>query len=134
MDQPSSSARPPLGPLLGEAARGQCPSCGAPTLFDGPVRFAARCRACGLDYSQFNVGDGPAAFLTLIVGTWSYIDPALIGSTVWRHFGADYGYFPLFQPLLGLLWLFWPVTLAAYGIRKTATPSTDSSMLKANQD
>lgn len=23
---------------------------------------------CGLDYSQFNVGDGPAAFLTMIVG------------------------------------------------------------------
>lgn len=23
---------------------------------------------CGLDYRQFNVGDGPAAFLTLIVG------------------------------------------------------------------
>lgn len=56
--------------------------------------------------------------LTLIVGTWSYIDPALIGSTVWRHFGADYGFFPLFQPLLGLLWLFWPVTLRTYGIRQ----------------
>ena len=24
---------------------------------------------CGLDFGQFNVGDGPAAFLTLIVGT-----------------------------------------------------------------
>lgn len=23
---------------------------------------------CGLDYSAFNVGDGPAAFLTMIVG------------------------------------------------------------------
>ena len=27
-----------------------------------------RCRACGLDFARFNVGDGPAAFLTLIVG------------------------------------------------------------------
>jgi len=62
---------------------------------------------------------GVETLLTLIVGTWSYSDPALIGSTVWRHFGADYGYFPLFQPLLGLLWLFWPVTLRAYGIRRT---------------
>lgn len=61
---------------------------------------------------------GLETMLTLIVGTWSYIDPALVGSTVWRHFGADYGYFPLFQPLLGLLWLFWPVTLEAYGIRR----------------
>ena len=33
------------------------------------VKFADRCRVCGLDFSQFNVGDGPAAFLTLILGT-----------------------------------------------------------------
>lgn len=32
------------------------------------MRFAPRCRACGLDYASFNVGDGPAAFLTLGVG------------------------------------------------------------------
>lgn len=30
--------------------------------------FAEKCRACGLDYDKYNVGDGPAAFLTLIVG------------------------------------------------------------------
>ena len=32
------------------------------------MRFAARCRACGLDFAGFNVGDGPAAFLILAVG------------------------------------------------------------------
>lgn len=32
------------------------------------TKFADRCRACGLDFTVFNVGDGPAAFLTLIVG------------------------------------------------------------------
>jgi uncharacterized protein (DUF983 family) len=32
------------------------------------VAFARTCRACGLDYDAFNVGDGPAAFLILIVG------------------------------------------------------------------
>jgi uncharacterized protein (DUF983 family) len=32
------------------------------------VKFASRCRSCGLDYDSFNVGDGPAAFLILIVG------------------------------------------------------------------
>ena len=42
---------------------------------------------------------------TLVVGIFSYIEPEIIGNTVWRHFGADYGYFPLFQPLLGLAWL-----------------------------
>lgn len=62
---------------------------------------------------------GLETVLTLIVGTWSYVDPALVGSTVWRHFGADYGYFPLFQPILGLLWLFWPVTMRVYGIQRS---------------
>ncbi|HZF45525.1 MAG TPA: DUF983 domain-containing protein [Sphingomonadaceae bacterium] len=50
------------------ALLGLCPRCGAKSLFEGPVRFAPRCKQCGLDFSQFNVGDGPAAFLTLIIG------------------------------------------------------------------
>jgi uncharacterized protein (DUF983 family) len=50
------------------AIYGQCPQCGTASLFDGLIRFAPKCRACGLDFSQYNVGDGPAAFLTLIVG------------------------------------------------------------------
>ncbi|MEJ7934349.1 DUF983 domain-containing protein [Sphingobium sp. AN558] len=58
----------PLPTLLRDAARGACPQCGGFTLFAGPVRFAPACRACGLDLARFNVGDGPAAFLTLIVG------------------------------------------------------------------
>jgi uncharacterized protein (DUF983 family) len=48
--------------------RGLCPRCGATTLFKGLAGFAPRCRACGLDYTSFNVGDGPAAFLIFIVG------------------------------------------------------------------
>lgn len=47
---------------------GLCPKCGARTLFDGVARFAPRCRVCGLDFTAFNVGDGPAAFLTLLIG------------------------------------------------------------------
>ena len=50
------------------ALRGLCPRCGAPGLFNGIIAFAAHCRRCGLDYTQFNVGDGPAAFLIMIVG------------------------------------------------------------------
>jgi uncharacterized protein (DUF983 family) len=37
-------------------------------LFSGAVRFSASCGQCHLDFSQFNVGDGPAAFLIMIVG------------------------------------------------------------------
>ena len=54
--------------MIVAALKGQCPQCGAATLFDGVVAFAGKCRSCGLDLTQCNVGDGPAAFLTLIVG------------------------------------------------------------------
>lgn len=47
---------------------GACPRCAAPTLFNGPVHFAGHCSSCDLDYAGFNVGDGLAAFLTLIIG------------------------------------------------------------------
>jgi len=50
------------------ALEGRCPRCGERTLFANAVAFAPRCRACGLEFSAFNVGDGPAAFLILIVG------------------------------------------------------------------
>lgn len=59
-DEPSS---------LAVALRGECPRCGAATLFANWVRFAPKCRSCGLDFDDFNVGDGPAAFLIFIVGT-----------------------------------------------------------------
>ena len=47
---------------------GLCPRCGAKTLFAGLLRFADTCSSCGLNFAGFNVGDGPAAFLTLILG------------------------------------------------------------------
>jgi uncharacterized protein (DUF983 family) len=62
--KPMSAAPTPLSSAL----FGLCPRCGAATLFRGLTSFSARCRACGLDYAAFNVGDGPAAFLVLIVG------------------------------------------------------------------
>jgi uncharacterized protein (DUF983 family) len=66
MDQaPASGAAPSLAAATFE---GLCPRCGARTLFAGLARFAPACRSCGLDFASFNVGDGPAAFLILIVG------------------------------------------------------------------
>lgn len=55
--------------------------------------------------------------MTLAIGTLSIIEPELVGRTVWRRFGEDYGYFPLVQPLVGLVWLLWPMTMQSYGIR-----------------
>jgi uncharacterized protein (DUF983 family) len=66
--------RPDAGPAPVEVApvqvalKGLCPRCGKPTLFAGWLRFADRCSACGLDLSVFNVGDGPAALLILVLG------------------------------------------------------------------
>ena len=39
-------------------------------MFAGTARFADRCGKCGLDYSSFNVGDGPAALLTMVIGAF----------------------------------------------------------------
>lgn len=65
-DQPETPKGQPGISLAALSA--SCPRCGAKTLFDGVASFAPKCRACGLDFDQFNVGDGPAGFLTLIVG------------------------------------------------------------------
>ena len=67
---------------LRAALAGSCPRCGARTLFSGWVRFADRCRACGLDYSGFNVGDGPAAFLIFFVGTITVVGALLLDAAV----------------------------------------------------
>jgi uncharacterized protein (DUF983 family) len=71
-------------PLAGEpsslavALRGECPRCGAATLFANFVRFASKCPSCGLDFDEFNVGDGPAAFLIFIVGTIVVVGAILV--------------------------------------------------------
>ena len=64
-DSPDTKGQPGLAAA---ALFGLCPRCGEKTLFDGAARFAPRCSHCGLDYGTFNVGDGPAAFLTMVIG------------------------------------------------------------------
>jgi uncharacterized protein (DUF983 family) len=71
------------------ALTGACPRCGARSLFAGWVRLAARCSNCGLDFTTFNVGDGPAAFLILIVGaivvTGALVFDAAVEPPLWVH-------------------------------------------------
>lgn len=100
---PKTQGQPGLVPA---ALFGLCPRCGARTLFDGVTRFAPRCRVCGLDFSAFNVGDGPAAFLTLIVGA------LVVGLALWLELAAH----PPFWVHV-ILWV--PVTSAAvvWGLR-----------------
>jgi len=47
---------------------GRCPRCGQGSLFHGLLQVAKACSVCGLDYSGFEAGDGPAVFVILIVG------------------------------------------------------------------
>ena len=94
-------------PRFAEAALfGCCPRCGARALFAGWTRFAERCRACGLDFSRSNVGDGPAAFLTLIIGA------VVVFLAVWLELGAG--------PPWWLHVLLWPPLVIAgvvFGLR-----------------
>jgi uncharacterized protein (DUF983 family) len=79
----------PLGTGLSAAVKGECPRCGARSLFAGWVRFAPKCRGCGLDYEAFNVGDGPAAFLIFIVGTITVVGALVVDGALsppwWVH-------------------------------------------------
>ncbi len=58
-------------------------------MFSGVIRFSKHCPSCGLDYTQFNVGDGPAAFLILIVGAIVMICAVVVELTFappfWLH-------------------------------------------------
>lgn len=54
--------------------------------------------------------------MVITVGALSLLMSDVIGRTVWGRFGADYGYFPLIQPILGLAWLFHRETRQVYGI------------------
>lgn len=79
-ENPNAKGQPSIASA---ALSGLCPKCGARTLFEGLATFAPRCRACGLDFAQFNVGDGPAAFLTLIVGG------LITGLALWLQVAVD---------------------------------------------
>lgn len=79
---------------------GLCPRCGSRTLFSGVVKFADRCPVCGLDLTRFNVGDGPAGFLTLVIGA------IMVALAIWLDVAAS-------PPLWvhALIWI--PLTVAA---------------------
>lgn len=86
-------------PPIDSGLKGCCPRCGARTLFAGYVRFADRCSNCGMDFTQFNVGDGPVVFLTLGIGALVTV------MALWVEF--------TFQPGLLIHILLWlPITLA----------------------
>lgn len=103
----SAEARAPAAAaVLRAAALGECPRCGSRTLFKGLVDFAARCGNCGLDYSRFNVGDGPAAFLTLVIGTILAIAAIVLDQSVHPPFWVHI-----------ILWVPLTAVMVFYGLR-----------------
>jgi uncharacterized protein (DUF983 family) len=54
-------------PYLAGAA-GRCPRCGEGFLFDGFLKLAPACEACGATFGKSDSGDGPAVFIILIAG------------------------------------------------------------------
>ena len=84
-------------PLLAGAA-GRCPNCAEGRLFEGFLKVAPRCEACGYDLAKADSGDGPAVFVILIGGFFV-------------AFGALFTTFT-FRPPVWLTLLIWlPVTL-----------------------
>lgn len=61
MAEPSYAAQSPIG----VAMRSWCPRCGRGHLFNGFLKLAPRCDACGLDYSFADPADGPAFFVMM---------------------------------------------------------------------
>jgi uncharacterized protein (DUF983 family) len=53
---------------LSAGLRSRCPSCGQGPLFQGFLRVRERCPVCDADLSGQDSGDGPVAFIILIVG------------------------------------------------------------------
>jgi uncharacterized protein (DUF983 family) len=101
-EAPAHGAAPSLAAA---ASQGLCPNCGAKTLFAGLGRFAPKCRARGLDFQSYTVGDGPAAFLILIVGAIVAVGAILLDQAVgppwWVH----------------IIWLPIGAGLTIYGLR-----------------
>jgi len=54
--------------VLSASLKGRCPRCGKGKLFQGYLAVRSSCTSCGLDFSGFEAGDGPAVFVILIVG------------------------------------------------------------------
>lgn len=98
MDNGGSASKGQPG-LAAAALFGLCPRCGERTLFAGPARFAPSCPACGLDYASYNVGDGPAAFLTMVIGA------LVVGLALWLEFSV--------HPPWWVHAALWPVLVAA---------------------
>ncbi|MEI9992314.1 MAG: DUF983 domain-containing protein [Rhizomicrobium sp.] len=81
---------------------GRCPRCGQGRLFDGYLSIAPACTVCGQDFKAFDVGDGAAALVILVVGA------IVCGLALWTEF--------TFQPPLWVHAVLWAPVIAVLTI------------------
>jgi uncharacterized protein (DUF983 family) len=108
MAEPGNTPTSPL--LAGLALR--CPNCAKGRLFKSYLKLADRCTACGEDLSALEQGDGPAVFVTLILGFLvvglalfvevRYTPPFWVHAVLWLPLTLG-GSLALLAPLKGLL-------------------------------
>ena len=71
------------------ALKGVCPRCAKGELFKGPFSIAKKCNNCGLDFSRYAAGDGPASFMIFIYGALivplAFLLESLIAPPLWVH-------------------------------------------------
>lgn len=76
-------------PIL-NAIAGRCPRCGQGRLFRGFLQIAPRCEACGLNLTHHDAADGPAVFVTFIVGAIAAVGAVWLDLSqnppIWVHF------------------------------------------------
>ena len=86
-----------VNPYVAGAA-GRCPRCGEGLLFDGFLKVAPGCEACGAAFTKADSGDGPAVFIILIAGFL-------------LAFGALFHFVALRPPVWLLLAIWLPLTV-----------------------
>jgi len=99
---PEDQAHWPEVEPIGAGLAGRCPRCGEGRLFKGMLAVAPRCGVCGLDNGFADSGDGPAAFVILIVGF------LVVGLALWLEVSVNpplWVHFVLWIPLIVVLGL-----------------------------
>ncbi len=101
-DHDDKAVWPPVDPIRAGIA-GTCPRCGQGRLFQGVLALRKSCGFCGLDYAFADSGDGPAAFVILIVGF------VVVGLALWLEVSFSppfWLHIVLWVPLILILGLF----------------------------
>lgn len=82
----------PAGPAIRRGLRRRCPNCGKGHLFDGYLKLAPECAACGEDLSHARADDGPA-YLSILVtakvmGTLQLVTYEMFQPSAWVMAGT----------------------------------------------